>query len=206
MWKLGEMIVWRELYRERVWHAKSVFVVRDLPNEIALSIIPGAECAAEEHYARGIKNGRRRWDFKNSDWKLERYSWLENRVLAITEPEKYYSIMLFWNHASNRFLGYYVNFQLPFRPYDDGVESLDLDIDIDIEPNLTFKWKDIDDYQNAINHGLIMPEWVDEIDKAKPEIFDKLEKRQYPFDGSWLDWKPDPSWALPKLPENWDKI
>jgi hypothetical protein len=33
-----------------------------------------------------------------------------------------------------------------------------------------------------------------------------LEKRQYPFDGSWLDWMPDPSWTPPKLPENWDKF
>ncbi len=28
---------------------------------------------------------------------------------------KYYSIILFWNHGTNEFVGYYINFQLPFR-------------------------------------------------------------------------------------------
>jgi len=53
---------------------------------------------------------------------------------------------------------------------------------------------------------VILPEWVDKIGEVKSEILDKLEKRQYPFDGSWLDWMPDPKWALPTLTENWDKI
>ena len=200
------MIVTREYHRDRLWQAKSVFVIRDSSKETVLSIIPGAECIAEEHYARRKKKGKRRWDFKNDDWKLEKFEWLENRVLAVTEPEKYYSILLFWNHASDTFLGYYVNFQLPFVRHHDGIEMLDLDLDININPDLTFKWKDVDDYQNAINHGLITPEWVDEIEKTKLEIFDRLEKRQYPFDGSWLDWKPELSWTPPKLPVNWDKI
>ena len=206
MWKHGDVIVWREYHKKRLWHAKAVFVVNDSPGEIVSSVIPGAECIAEEHYARKKKKGKRRWDFKNEDWQLEKFEWLENRVLAITEPEKYYSIMLFWNHASDTFLGYYVNFQSPTIRHHDGIESLDLDLDINIEPDLTFNWKDEDDYQNAIDHGLITPEWIQQIEAAKPEIFEKLEKRQYPFDGSWLDWKPDPGWMPPKLPANWDKM
>jgi hypothetical protein len=35
---------------------------------------------------------------------------------------------------------------------------------------------------------------------------EQLEKRLYPFDGSWQDWKPDPNWQPPRLPGNWDKI
>ena len=65
---------------------------------------------------------------------------------------------------------------------------------------------DEDDYHKAIEQGLILPEWVQEIENAKPEILARLEKRHYPFDGSWLDWMPDPTWSPPTLPENWDKI
>ena len=71
---------------------------------------------------------------------------------------------------------------------------------------LALEWKDVDDYQKAIECGIIPPEWVQGIETAKPEILDRLEKRQYPFDGSWLDWMPDPAGPLPTLPENWDKI
>jgi protein associated with RNAse G/E len=114
--------------------------------------------------------------------------------------------MLFWDDASNQFLCYYINFQVPFKRRQWGIDTLDLDLDIVIDPDFSFKWKDEEDYQKAIEHGLFTPEWVQGIENAKPEIFEKLEKRLYPFDGSWLDWKPDPNWEPPKLPENWDKI
>lgn len=54
--------------------------------------------------------------------------------------------------------------------------------------------------------GLLSEEWIHGIEAATPEIFDTLEKRHYPFDGSWLDWMPDPAWSTPTLPVNWDKI
>ena len=79
-------------------------------------------------------------------------------------------------------------------------------MDLIVNPDLSMEWKDEGDYQMAIDHGLITLEWMQEIDNAKPEILERIEKRHYPFDGSWLDWKPDPSWEPPKLPENWDKI
>jgi len=114
--------------------------------------------------------------------------------------------MHFWNHDANEFLGYYINFQQPFARTHCGIDAIDLDLDLDIDPDLTFKWKDEDDYQKAIDYGLLTPKWLQGIEDAKPEIFERLEKRQYPFDGSWLDWKPDPSWEPPPLPENWDTI
>jgi hypothetical protein len=68
------------------------------------------------------------------------------------------------------------------------------------------EWKDEDDYQHAIHNEPGFLDLVAPIELAKPEIFDRINKRAYPFDGSWLDWKPDPDWSPPKLPENWDKI
>ena len=206
MWNPGDIVIGRGVYRERIWHVVPSIIVRDTPREIVMAIVPGSECMAEENYTRGIKNGKRRWDFKDGDWRLEKSVWHTNRVLSIVEPGKYYSIMFFWNHYSNKFLGYYINFQVPFKRNPCGFDTLDLDLDIDIDPDFGFKWKDEDDYQKAIDHGLISPEWMQGIETAKPEILDRIEKRQYPFDGSWLDWKPDPGWSPPTLPENWDKI
>jgi predicted RNA-binding protein associated with RNAse of E/G family len=194
------------IFRNRVWHAVSSFVVKDTLQELVLAVIPGTNCMVEENYPKSHKDGKRRWDFKDKDWLLEEFTWHTNRMLTITESEKYYSIMLFWNQARNEFLGYYVNFQLPFQRSHCGINSLDLDLDIVIEPDLSFRWKDEDDYQKAIEQGIIIPEWVQNIENAKPEIMERLEKRQYPFDGSWLGWEPDPTWSPPTLPENWDKI
>lgn len=207
MWQHGDVIAWRGMYRNRPWHIQSGIVVQDTPDEIVVCFLPGAESFAEQDYVDGKKKtGKRRWDFKDKEWKLTHYAWHTNRLLTITEPGKYYSIMLFWNEAKNEFLGYYVNFQLPFQRRHVGIDTLDLDLDIVIAPDLTFQWKDEDDYQQAMEHGIIDPEWMMGIEAAKPEVLERLAKRQYPFDGSWLTWMPDPSWSPPRLPVNWDKI
>jgi len=206
MWQPGEVIAWRGIDRGRIWHVQPTILVKDSPGEIVMALLPGAECIAEESYPKGKKNGKRRWDFINRDWQLAKYTWKTNRLLLLFEPEKYYSTIFFWNDSSNDFLCYYINFQLPFKRHDCAVDTLDLDLDLVIYPDLTYEWKDEDDYQKAISHGMILPEWVQEIDIATSEVMDRLEKRQYPFDGSWLDWKPDATWSPPKLPANWDKI
>lgn len=206
LWKPGDIVAWRGIYDERIWHVQPTIVIKDSPDEIVLTLLPGTECIAEETYPKGKKNGNRRWDFKDSNWNLEKYTWQTNRLLLIFEPEKFYSTILFWNHADNDFLCYYINFQEPFRRSHCGVDTLDLDLDIIINPDHSFEWKDEDDYQKAIDHGIISPEWIRGIEDAKPEIFARLEKREYPFNGSWLNWMPDPNWSPPKLPANWDKI
>jgi len=206
MWETGEVIAWRGIYRERVWHVQPTILVKVNPEEIVLTLLPGTECIAEENYPKGKKNGKRRWFFVNEVWQLAKYTWKTNRLLLIFEPEKYYSIILFWNDKSNEFLCYYINFQLPFQRNHCAVDTLDLDLDLVINPDFTYEWKDVEDYQKAIEHGIILPEWTRQIDAATAEVLNKLEKRQYPFDGSWLDWMPDSNWSPPQLPENWDKI
>ncbi len=205
-WKCGDIIAWRGIYRKRIWHVQPTILVKDSPGEIVLTLLPGTECIAEESYPRGKKNGRRRWFFVNEDWQLAKYTWQTNRLLLIFEPEKYYSTILFWNHESNEFLCYYINFQLPFQRHHCVLDTLDLDVDLIINPDFSYEWKDVEDYQKAIENEIIFPEWIEGIETAKPEIFEKLERRQYPYDGSWLNWAPNPDWSPPKLPKNWDKI
>lgn len=206
MWEPGETVTWRGIYRNRVWHAQTVIVVRDAPNETVVALLPGTECIAPEGYLQGKDSNKRRWNFKEKNWQLEAYSWRTNRLLLLLEPEKYYSTIYFWNHESNEFLCYYINFQLPFQRSHYGIDTLDLDLDLIIHPDFSYEWKDVDDYQKAIEYEIILPGWVQGIEEAKSDIFNTLEKRQYPFDGSWLNWMPDPNWVPPQLPENWDKI
>ena len=206
MWQPGDVVAWRGIRNNLVWHVQPTIVVKDSPEELVLTLLPGTECAAEETYSLGKKNGKRWWDFKQNDWKLAKYIWRTNRLLLLFEPNKCYSTILFWEHASDKFLYYYINFQVPFQRGDYSADTLDLELDLIINPDFSTEWKDKDDYQKAIDHGLISTEWMQSIQSAQPEILDKLEARQYPFDGTWLDWTPDPNWAAPKLPKDWDRI
>ena len=206
MWQPGDVIAWRGIYRQRVWHVQPTIVVKDSPEEIVLTLLPGTECIAPEGYLQGKQSDKRRWNFKDKYWDWEKYAWRTNRLLILLESDKFYSTMYFWNHATNEFLCYYINFQVPYERGTNSVDTLDLDIDLIINPDFSFAWKDEDDYQKAIGHEIISPEWVKGIEVAKGDVFDKLDRRQYPFDGAWLNWMPDPNWAPPKLPNNWDLV
>ncbi len=206
MWKANDVIAWRGIYRDCIWHALSTIVVKDSPEGTVLALLPGAECIASKGYLNGKANAQRRWDFKSSDWNLQKFTWHTNRLLIIGEPAKYYSIMHFWDDKSNEFLCYYVNFQLPLQRSHVGLDTLDLDLDLIVNPDHSIEWKDLDEYQKSIETGIILPEWVEEIEIARNEVLDRLEKCEYPFDNSWLNWRPDPNWSAPKFPKDWDKI
>lgn len=210
MWKSGDHVLLRGIYNHHVWIAQSAVVVKDDPSEVALAILPGARCAVPEGYLNrkhGAEGKWSRWDDYLHDRRdMQEFTWQTNRLLLLMEPEKYYASIYFWNHASNEFLCYYVNFQLPFTRTTCGFDTLDLELDIVIEPSYAWEWKDAQEYQDGIAKGVFQQEWIEAIDQAKVEVFQKLESRSYPFDGSWLNWVPDPAWVAPSLPEAWDQV
>ncbi len=124
----------------------------------------------------------------------------------IVAPDKFYSVIHYWQHNTNTFLSYYVNFQIPFRRSHCGFDSYDLELDLVVEPTFEWEWKDLETYQEGIAQGNIRPEWVDAIEQAKPEILAKINSRLYPFDGHWRDFQPNPNWKLPTLPQDWDQL
>jgi protein associated with RNAse G/E len=206
MWKPGDIIIWRGIYRNQVWHAQPNIVVQDTAKETVLTLLPGTECMMPAGYSDGKQNSKRRWNFKEKQWEFEKFYWHTNRLLVLLEPQHYYSTILFWHHERHKFLCYYINFQLPYWRSHCGIDTLDLDLDLIINPDYTYEWKDEDDYQMGIETEVILPQWIHDIEAAKQEIFDTLEKRKYPYDGSWLEWKPEPAWSPPQLPEGWDKV
>jgi len=210
MWNPGDSVALRGIYNQRVWFIQSALVVQDKPEEVALAVLPGAECAAPEGYINGKHGSYGKWDrwndYAKDNWKMQVYTWHTNRLLILLQPEKYYASYYFWQADKNQFLCYYINFQLPFRRSKIGFDTLDLELDIIIEPTYKWRWKDVEDYQRGIKRGIILNEWTQEIEAARQEIFAKVKERQYPYNGSWLDWMPDPNGSPPTLPENWDKI
>ncbi len=207
-WNEGDAVLLRGMYESRPVYIQSVHVVKDTPEEIALVIWPGAECAAPSgyiHQKHGDGNPWKRWQETLTDTlHLEKYIWHTNRFLILLEPEKYFASLYIWKDASDEFVGYYINFQLPFTRSRLGFDTLDLDLDIVIEPSYRWRWKDVEDYQHAIRMGGIRPEWVHGVEQARGEIASRLRDRAYPLDGTWLNWRPDPTWTAPRLPPDWD--
>ena len=210
-WKAGESCALRGIVNNQVWLAQSVFVVKDTQNETVLLLLPGARCAFPEGYWywRNDKDHSHgtRWQAARSDTILLReFDWQTNRILMFLEPEKYYSCWLFWDHASEQFSCYYINFQLPYRRSHSGFDTLDLDLDIVIDPQFNWKWKDEAEYQEGIREGGIHSDWVKGIQQSQAEVLERINKRRYPLDDAWLAWRPDPAWTVPGLPEKWQVV
>ena len=210
-WEAGESCVLRGVVNNQVWMVKSVIVVKDQPEETILLLIPGAQCAFPEGYWRWKKNrdysqGTRWQEAKQEHILLREFDWQRNRILMFLEPEKYYSWSLFWKHDSNQFGCYYLNYQLPYQRSHCGFDTLDLDLDIVVDAEYNWEWKDKEDYQVGIREGSIQDEWVKGIEKSHEEVFDRINKHNYPLDGSWLHWQPMSDWLPPKLPEKWQVL
>jgi len=209
-WTPGESCVLRGVVNGRVWLAQSVIVVKDAPEETILLLVPGAQCAYPEGYWRwkyGDYSQGTRWsEAKSETLVLRQFDWNTNRLLIFLEPQKYYSCFLFWNQETDRFGCYYINFQLPYQRSHCGFDSLDLDLDLVVDPDFSWHWKDEADYQQAIEEGGLQPQWVQEIERAKPEVFERLNQRRSPLNDSWLSWRPDPAWQPPHLPNRWQEV
>ena len=206
-WKTGDNVLLRGMYEDHPVYMQSLRVVKDTPEETTLFIWPGAECVAPSAYIHhGHAWNQVRWqETLNRTLKLERYFWHTNSFLILLEPQKYFSTIYIWSGTPGRFIGYYINFQLPFCRTPLGFDTLDLDLDMVVDPSFEWEWKDEVEYRDAIRVGGIRPAWVVAVERAKVEIFERIEKRDYPLNASWLNFRPDPSCTLPYLPQNWNE-
>jgi hypothetical protein len=202
--KPGDGCALRGIHNGRVLYAQSVVVVRDSPAEVALLLLPGANCRVPAGWQLGSHGdgaASRRWaSIRAGEWELADFTWHTNRLLILLEPGRFYATIVFWEHLSNAFGCYYINFQLPFRRSHAGFDTLDLELDMVIDETGAWRWKDLDDYEEAIREGGMLPEWMQGIENDKAEVFDRLRQRLYPLDGSWLRWQPDPGWTAPVMP------
>ena len=210
LWKPGDRTVLRHVVNGRTWNVHSVIVVKDTLAETALLELPGAQCAYPEGHFRwkhGDYSQGTRWHAaKSGDWTLRLSAWHTNRLLMLMEPDTYYATCYIWHHKTDEFQSYYVNFQLPYRRTDWGFDTLDLDLDLVVDPAFIWHWKDEDVYREAIREGVIQQTWIDGVAQAQDEVLVRIQKRHYPFDGSWLQWRPDAAWQPSPLPDGWQFI
>lgn len=209
IWKPGEQVVLRGIVSQRVWSARSVIVVKDDMDETVLALLPGAQCAYPEGYFHwkfgDLSKGTRWQEADGQSWAFREFRWQRKRFLIFLRPQRYYDTNLIWDHETEQFLGYYINFQLPYERCAIGFDTLDLELDLEISPAYEWHWKDEAAYLEGITEGGIKAAWVVEIERARKEVVKQVESRSYPIDGSWDDWCPNSHWKPASLPSAWSE-
>ncbi|HEY2794776.1 MAG TPA: DUF402 domain-containing protein [Micromonosporaceae bacterium] len=127
-------------------------------------------------------------------------------ALVLTPPAAPYSVLWFFDNDA-KFTGWYVNLEAPAHRWWGGLDIHDKALDVLVAPDRTWHWKDEDEFAAQTGH----PFFWDEIEAAQIRraglaAVERVEAGDYPFDGTWCDFTPDPAWGPTELPWWWDAV
>ncbi|WP_196156815.1 DUF402 domain-containing protein [Reinekea sp. G2M2-21] len=187
LFKQGQKIQLREMIGQKPWAIREVDVLEDRSDQTLLWYAEGSRFCITEGYLNNPEFANQRWQISQTGhWNMIESQWKHNHVLIVKNLTNFYSVQLFWRACDNRFLGYYVNFELPYRRVCSGFDTLDLDLDIIVHPDMTTELKDEDEYLRAVRGGYINREWTEAIQRSLQSIYSKITGLEYPFDGSLI--------------------
>ncbi|MFH8338636.1 DUF402 domain-containing protein [Streptomyces sp. AM6-12] len=205
-WAPGTQILWR--YREnggaRFHIVRPVTVVRDDADLLAVWLAPGTECV-KPALADGTPVHREPLESRYTKPRtVRRDRWLGTGVLKLAQPGVPWSVWLFWEPGW-RFKNWYVNLEEPLVRWAGGVDSEDHFLDIDVRPDRSWRWRDEDEFAQAQRDGLMSAETAERVRAAGQAAVAAIADWGPPFSEGWPRWRPDESWAVPSLPEDWDR-
>ncbi|MFE3855626.1 DUF402 domain-containing protein [Streptomyces griseorubiginosus] len=205
-WEPGSQILWR--YRENAgvqFHiARPVTVVRDDAELLAVWLAPGTECV-KPVLADGTSVHAEPLESRYTKPRtVQRDRWFGTGVLKLARPGLPWSVWLFWEPGW-RFKNWYVNLEEPLVRWAGGVDSEDHFLDITVDPDRSWQWRDEDEFAQAQQDGLMGPDLAEQVRAAGRSAVEVIRAWGPPFSDGWPDWRPDPSWTVPLLPEDWDR-
>lgn len=206
-WKPGVQIVQYEMWGRGIGAARPVTVVDDVSSHVVLYSHPGTTMvtrAIENFRSLGLSErielGIRMLDPSVGQFREETSPY--NHVLTITPQDSWHSVMLFWS-SEWQFKTWYVNFQSPIRRVRHGVQLHDYALDVVVRPDMSWSWKDEDEFEDLIARGFFSVDQVSSIRAEAARMVRTIESAGPPFCDGWEDWRPDPRWPAPQLPNDW---
>jgi predicted RNA-binding protein associated with RNAse of E/G family len=182
-------VAWRDVWRARVWRAQACRLVEESAERIVLWAPAGAAVFLP------VGADGRRLRIPGDAWTLESDASSRNS-LCVAPAGAVHSIWHFWN--GGRFSHWYVNFEEPLRRSSVGFDTFDHKLDLIVEADGTWRWKDEDELEEAARRGIL--------DAAEIRAEGERVLAAWPFPTGWEEWRPDPAWPVPQLPEGWDVV
>ena len=130
-------------------------------------------------------------------------TWTTNHVLMLHQPGRMSAIWLFWRDPEWSFQGYYANLQAPLRRTHLGFDTADYLLDVEIRPDFCWVWKDEDEWDAALEGGLVARDVLIAARDDGERVIRDVEARVWPFNAGLESWRPDPAWPIPEMPDDW---
>ncbi|MFE0132702.1 DUF402 domain-containing protein [Streptomyces sp. NPDC059037] len=205
-WAPGSHVLWRykENAGERVHICRPVTVVQDTDELLAVWMAPGTECVKPvladgtpvHHEPLATRYTKPR--------ALSRDRWFGTGVLKLARPAEPWSVWLFWDPGW-QFKNWYVNLEEPRARWAGGIDSEDHFLDISVRPDRSWSWHDEDEFAQAQRAGLMEEAKAQEVRAAGLAAVEVIHAWGAPFSDNWQQWRPDPDWGIPPLPDDWDR-
>jgi len=206
----GRLVLHRDTHHDEVAFVHPARVVSDDVRGLLLWVARGSAVAVE-----ATVDGRSPREMPFAEWvaaprRPRLTTWRGPGVLRFFPPGVDHSVW-FFRDDDGAFKNYYVNLEERAVRWDDGdvagIDVTDQDLDIVATPDRAWEWKDEDEFAER----LALPDhyWVRDEAAVWAEgrrVIKLIEAGDFPFDGAWTDFQPDPAWSTPtELPTGWDR-
>ena len=206
----GRTVLYRNIDGPRLASVRPGRVISDDDRGLLLWLARGSAVLVEQATdGRGIR------DMPFPEWveldhEVVPTVWQGPGLLKFIPPEADHSIWFFRDDAGN-FTNWYANLEYRALRWDDGstagVDVIDQDLDVVIRPDRTWFWKDEDELAERL--ALPAHYWVRDEQAVWAEgraVIKTAEAGDFPFDGTWTDFQPDPAWPIPTtIAPGWDR-
>lgn len=126
--------------------------------------------------------------------------WHGTGILKIAPTGVPWSVWVFWDADWNH-LFWYINLEDVHVRDDTGIRTQDHALDVVVRPDGTTEWKDEDELEAAVEAGRFTAAQAAEFENDARAAEKVVARWGSPFCDDWPDWRPDPSWPLPALPD-----
>ncbi len=101
--------------------------------------------------------------------------------LWIIHPGDWHSTWVSWRPDGSH-LGWYINLQAPMRRNPIGFEAMDLMLDIVAEPDLSWIWKDRDEFDEIVARRIFDADTARRVTNEALSVIEDIENHRAPFD------------------------
>jgi hypothetical protein len=189
MWSEGDVVVWRSLAFGHIRFAMPHIVVEQTSEQVVVWLPGGTPGKMFTGKPLGELAS-----LGEADWSLQDKVWEGDGVLKVHRFGRHHSL---WHFTE----GWYVNLEEPWRPTPVGWDTRDLVLDIVVARDGSWHWKDEEYFSATVARG-----WITEQTAAVVRAEGERVLEERPWPSGWEDWRPDPEWPLPELPEGWDAL
>lgn len=207
-WGAGTTVVLQEVWRGRLWSARPLTVVEDRGDTVALWCPRGTGWKTATTPPTRPRAPTRAERFVASlwrcDWVLGDFTW-DVATLVLARAGDWHAVWVSWRESGEDW-GWYVNFQRPFHQTARCLQTMDLMLDITVSPDRRWRWKDEDEFGALVAAGLIDTSEEARVRDEARRVIRAVEANEEPFNERWHEWRPNPAWLSPTLPDGWDRL